>query len=78
MSYYDVAVVIGGAEDYSEDLDTYAEVEQVNDQEALAALEHGLHTQIYVVHHDHAVSDEECACVQYLQDHHPTWEYNVP
>lgn len=31
----------------------------------------GVSGQVYVVHHDHDESDEDCACVQYLTDHRP-------
>ena len=39
----------------------------------------GYRYELYRVDHDHAqlVGDEECACVQYLQDHHPYRVFNA-
>lgn len=33
------------------------------------------HTEIFLLNHDHSPDFEDCACAQYLTDHHPFWEH---
>jgi ABC-type molybdenum transport system ATPase subunit/photorepair protein PhrA len=75
-AYAEVSVVVDGGLDeertfYDETLmrDFLATVEG-------EAKDHGYPTEVFVLHHEHEPMDE-CACVQYLQDHKPFAEYNV-
>lgn len=69
--YADVSVVIDGAVDTDITLYSEEEVESLVDRETMAYGSHGLDTDIYVLWHDHGITDEECSCVQYVTDHHP-------
>ena len=32
--------------------------------------------QVYVIDHDHDMTDDECECASYMTDHHPLFTYN--
>lgn len=73
--YREVTTVVDGAEeDFSViDLDTGLD-EIVTRAETIA--QRGRSVQVYTITHDHRPSEEECACVQYLTDHHPDYSFN--
>jgi hypothetical protein len=83
-SYAEVSVIVDGALD--------AEVMFTDETLMLAYLasvgaeaeSDGLPTEVYVLWHDHPLYDEavdldydDCACVQYVSDHHPDYSWNV-
>lgn len=75
MGYTDVSVIWEGALDAAESfnddqgqaMDTFIEGYQRD------AAQSDDFVEIYTVYHDHDMTDEDCACVQYLQDHSPDW-----
>ena len=74
--YADCTVIVAGA---VEETATFADETLMNDW--LKDIEDdaetsGYRIEVYVVWHDHDFDVEECACVQYLTDHHPTYVYN--
>lgn len=72
--YADVSVVVDGAlEESPRFYDECALNAYLAEIEADAA-DHGYPTEVYVLYHDH--EPRECECVQYLQDHKPTYSYN--
>ncbi len=77
--YAEVAVVVDGAQE-SFDLfhDETHMADHIGQVEADAAGD-GYKTEVYVLYHDHddLGEGEECACAQYLTDHHPTHVFNA-
>ena len=75
MAYWQADLIVEGAlqEDpifYAQnDIDEYIEkvkAEYGSDEIAVGA-------ELFVVFHDHSEEVDECACVQYLNDHHAEW-----
>jgi hypothetical protein len=87
MGFSEISVLVNGALDQEailrdipnrdtvlvKDLDAI-----VNDTAEFAARYPQSHVEIYVLYHDHEISEEECACVQFLQSHKPAHEWNKP
>lgn len=82
MSYNEIAVVIEGALDeharFSADnsLDALLQQRFVREAERWAAAHPGSHVEVYVTFHDHDMN-VACECMQYVQDHHPVYEWNA-
>ena len=82
--YTDVTVVVDGTwDDWRTFTDEDAILQYVSEVEA-AAKDDGLPTQVYTLFHEHdeitaeeADAGDECSCIQYLQSHHPTYEWNT-
>jgi hypothetical protein len=77
--YTEVTVVIDGALDQSETFvpDSAARDRFVREQMEWATAHPGSHVQVFVLWHPHREEDE-CECMQYVQDHRPDYEWNVP
>ncbi len=73
--YTDARLICEGAVERDETFATYAEAETwaANELEQYAAEAPGASVEIYLTDHEHAPEVEDCACVQYLTDHHPTF-----
>ncbi len=81
MGYYDVSAVWNGAveeeetvSDNGDALDVWLELRKKAAQFEASNGAEGAESSIvelFVVHHDHDITDEECSCIQYLTDHHP-------
>jgi hypothetical protein len=76
MMYVDIDIIVDGALERSETFHDYLLFEEFISQEKEEAEGHGYLTEVYVVEHNHPQEDEECACVQYLTDHHPLYTWN--
>jgi hypothetical protein len=82
MSYAEVTVIVDGAQD---DVATFATDDAVSYADMLAyiagqgemAASDGLPTEVYVLWHDHPLSDQDCCCVQYVSNHHPDYSWNM-
>ena len=77
--YTEVSVVVDGA---LEEEQTFHDYLLLNEYVATIeddAKSHGYLTQVYIIEHEHAdlEGDEECVCVQYLTDHHPSYSWNT-
>ena len=70
MRYIELSVVIDGAEDFFGSFTNEGALEAKIKEYTDDPHPYGL-TEIYVVVHAHPMTDEECACVQYLQSHKP-------
>lgn len=76
MAYTAVSVVVEGAVDddrtFLDDdpgaFDVF--IDKLRGEQA----ENGLNYAVYVLHHDHD-EDIECSCIEYLQDHRPTYQF---
>jgi hypothetical protein len=75
--YADVSVIVDGALGESETFTDYLLLEEYVRTIEEEAAGHGYPTEVYVVEHNHALDVDDCACVQYLTDHHPQYAYNV-
>lgn len=75
MRYVTLSIVVDGALELEEDYTDYALAEEEIRHHAEQAEEDGLKTEVYVVEHEHPPTEGECACVQYLTDHHPRWTF---
>jgi hypothetical protein len=79
--YKTVDVIIDGALNGEYTFMTDVPLQRLVEKTGKRASENGLHTQMFVVQHDHPLAQpdpEECACAQYLTDHAPAWEWNAP
>src|SRR5262245_40894860 len=76
MAYADVSIIVEGALEEEQRLHTDAEVDELVTRVEREAKADGLETEVYVLWHDHDEADEECACIQYAQDHHPYASFN--
>lgn len=77
MAYAEVTVIVDGVQ---ESFDTFYDYNYLNlwlDEIREDALGHGYPTEVYVMYHEHAATEEECACAQYITDHHPAYSYNT-
>lgn len=75
--YVQVSVLVGGALVEERDLPP-EEVAEYRRQVGRQAVRVGLHTEVFLIPHPHPATEEECACVQFLQDHHPADVWNAP
>lgn len=73
--YDQVSVVVDGALESEEIFTDYLLESEYIRSVAEDALGDGYETEVYVIEHDHSPDDEECACVQYLTDHHPRYVF---
>jgi hypothetical protein len=76
--YAEVEVIVEGALDIAETFTTERQVSKFIDKVQAEARYDGLHTEVYVLWHQHGMTTEECGCAQYVTDHHPTYEWNAP
>ena len=76
--YADVTVVVDGAEEQHETFTDYLLLDQFIDGIREDAESDGYHTEVFVLWHEHEMSADECACAQYVTDHHPQHEWNAP
>jgi hypothetical protein len=76
MTYADVSLVVEGALDNQSVAYTETDVDEYVQAAEAEAKADGLHTEVYVLWHEHDETNEECACVQYLTDHHPYASFN--
>ncbi len=78
--YVDASVVVEGAVEEDATFHDYLLFEEWLRGVEEDAAGHGYLTEVYVIEHEHddLKEDEECACVQYLTDHHPAYVYNGP
>ncbi len=77
--YLDASVIVDGALEEDSTFHDYLVFEAWLEGVKEDAASHGYLTEVFVVEHDHAdlEQDEECACVQYLTDHHPYLTLNA-
>ena len=80
--YAEVWSIVEGCEDRSMSVegDGYDEARALaEDLRGVSAVEGPLDWEVYVLVHDHEAltDDDECVCVQYLTDHHPTYSSAV-
>ncbi len=76
--YLDASVVVDGALEEDSTFYDYLFFEEWLRGVEEDAESHGYLTEIYVVEHAHSVEDgADCACVQYLTDHHPYRTFNA-
>lgn len=76
--YVECTVIVDGADDGGIDFDFTQgkEMEAWLDREKETAMRHPeRRTEIYLMQHDHEHMDGDCACAQYLTDHHPYWSF---
>jgi hypothetical protein len=76
-SYAEVTVIVDGALDESATFTDETALAEFLASQHTAAQADGLPTEVYVLWHDHAMSDQECCCVQYVSDHHPDYSWNM-
>ena len=82
--YTEVTVVVDGAlDDWCTFTNEDTMLQYISEVEA-AAKEDGLPTQVHTLFHEHdeitaeeADAGDECSCIQYLQSHLPTYEWNT-
>ena len=81
MSYPDVDVIVEGALDSSETFedDALSEANMAVYIEGTreSAEADGLRTEVYILYHDHDMSEDECSCAQYVTDGHPAYSWNT-
>jgi hypothetical protein len=77
MTYTEVNVVIAGAEFSHNEYATEATLEAAFTSITEAAQRITEHVEVFTIVHAHE-QGIECECVQYLQDHHATLEFNAP
>ena len=77
-AYAEVSVIVNGALEEEETFTDYLLLEEYVKNIESDAEDHGYLTEVHIVQHEHEPlqGDDECACVQYLTDHHPTYVYN--
>jgi len=76
MAFTEITVVVDGAEMHHETYRSVYDAAALIQKTEQDAQTDGLHTQIYVVNHDHP-DTYECVCVEYLTDHRPEYEWNT-
>lgn len=76
-SYADVDVIVDGALAHQKTFTDHAALTSFIEQERDAAVADGLWTEVYILWHEHPMTDEECTCAQYATDHHPDFEWNA-
>lgn len=77
MPYTEVTVIVNGAVDQAETCQNPRSVARICNEVASWAHDHpDLPVQIFLLHHEHALSTEECSCIQYLSDYGPTMSFN--
>jgi len=78
VSYWDVTVVVAGAVDEDRTFGD-SDREMVERGAFLAEVKRAAESlgdetvEVYELFHDHPMSVEDCACAQYLTDHHPSY-----
>lgn len=75
--FAEVTVIVDGALEETAIFYDYAVQAAWMEDLKADAMDHGYPTEVFVVEHDHAVTVEECVCVQYRTDHKPVWSHNV-
>lgn len=77
MAYADVTVIIDGAVEeehtFSDEAFMLDYIRTIQDE----AGSHGYLTEVYILNHEHSLTDDECGCVEYLQDHSPAYRFNA-
>lgn len=76
--YSEVTVIVDGAQEEDETFTDYLLQEEFITKIGMDAVDHGYHTEVFVINHEHDMTDEECSCVQMLTDHSPYQEWNKP
>ena len=79
MAYAEVSVIVDGALDKEETFHDYALQAEFIDSVREDARSDGYPTEVYILDHDHdhLGDGEECACIQYAQDHRPAHAWNM-
>ncbi len=77
MTYATVTVMVDGALEDECDIHDYLLLEEFISSIGDEAIGHGYPTELFVLHHEHANTGDECHCIQYAQDLRPTHVWNV-
>lgn len=70
MSYTELQVVVDGSVDHWDSYTSKGALDAKVQEYVTSPHPYGL-TEIYLMHHDHPMQDEECACIQYKQSSKP-------
>ena len=65
MGYYEVTVIVEGAVDRSETIETERVVNLFIDEVENEAKLDGKETDVFIQFHDHSLSVDDCVCAQY-------------
>lgn len=71
MRYAEIYSIVDGASGREGNLTDYLRAGEFVRSIAQDAASDGVETEVYVIMHNHAPG--ECECAQFLTDHHPTW-----
>jgi hypothetical protein len=77
MAYSEISVVVDGALEEEQTFTDYLLEAEYLDRIEEEATDHGYPTEVFRLYHEHNPSDEDCGCIQYVQDHHPYASYNT-
>ena len=81
--YDEVTVIVEGAVDSTEDFNRREDGTESRmlrafiDKVEADSKTDGLATEVYVLHHGHGQSVEECSCSQFVTDGRPAYSWNV-
>ena len=75
--YAQVTVVVDGALEAEETFHDYALMDEYIKGVEQDALGDGCPTEVYILEHEHADDVEDCACAQFVTDHHPAYSWNT-
>jgi hypothetical protein len=76
LGYVEGWVIADGAVSDSQTF-KYSEGKQLDDwlrNKKMEAMSNTARVEIFLLSHDHPTDVEDCACAQYLTDHHPFWK----
>lgn len=71
--YWELTLVCDGAFDEVVECATYADIESYLSQVSDDYTTYGYTSEwnVYSVYHPHAISEDDCECIQYETDHYP-------